>query len=177
MGRPTRKRGILREMPSRLVLVPQGMPSDAKGEADCVDVIRRCGGDVRRLIDSPTATVGAFAEHVSRLKAFDARAWPLVILHRTNPVALSIVAIRRELEERVPRLHYAAWIIVHDPDVEPFFGEQARQLGTFDDGAAGARIWSSLGGLHYLVVRPGMTTDFEQRLFDLVGKVAVPLVP
>jgi hypothetical protein len=161
-------------MSSRLVLVPQGMPVLPDDVASCVDVIRRCGGDIGRIIDSPSGTLEAFGNHVRRLKAMNDRVSPLIVLHRTNPVALAVIASRRELEKQVPSLHQVGWIIVHDPSADPFFEQEALDLGQFDDPAAIAPIWSSPGGLHYLVARPGSTTDLRERVLDLLGRATAP---
>jgi hypothetical protein len=161
-------------MSSRLVLVPQGMPVLADDVASCVDVIRRCGGDILRIIDSPSGTLEAFANHVRRLKAVKDQVAPLIVLHRTNPLALAVIASRRELEKQVPSLHQVGWIIVHNPVMDPFFEQEALDLGEFDDPAAEAPIWSSPGGLHYLVVRPGSNTDLRERVLDLLGRATAP---
>jgi hypothetical protein len=166
--------GTLTTAPSRLVLSPQGPPLQPNVESGCMDVILRCGGDLQRIIDSPTPTLEIFANHLRRLRALDADDPPLVILHQTNPVVIAIIGTRRELQRRVPRLHGAAWIILHDREADPFFEQEALDLGSFDDPTLDAPIWSSPGGLHFLVARPGLNCNLDARVRKLLSCTTVP---
>jgi hypothetical protein len=58
--------------------------------------------------------------------------------------------------------------------MDPFFEQEAHDLGEFDDPAGEAPIWSSPGGLHYLVARPGSSIDLRERVLALLGRATAP---
>lgn len=120
----------------------QAAPGEVTSAA--LDLLLRCGADAQRVFDGERWPLERFASLVSRIYALRAATIaPLVLLTRTNPVALTIVQTRRVLEEAIPRLSSAIWIIFFDPLTDPFF--LANSLDSEDVGAAlgDAPIWTS----------------------------------
>lgn len=133
--------------------------------------LQRCGGDLDRIIDGPAASIDGFGRHVARLSIVrTARELPLVVLTRTNPLAMNLVGARRALEAAVPSLARALWLVFFDPTHDPFFVDTARRLGHLDGDVGGAPLWSGPDGFRFLVLGP-QVADLDvlpHRIADLV---------
>jgi len=133
-------------------------------------VLLKAGADTQRIIESEGWPLDRFAAHLGRMKALRAGSGavgsaPLVVLTRTNPVALAVLQTRRQLEEAVPELEHAAWLVFHDPGLDPFFESSVAGLGMLEEGVewAAAPIWVAPHGYRFLIVGPHA---------DLLGTVA-----
>ncbi len=118
----------------RLVLYPQGQASRAEHRARCSELVLWCGGDIGRVIDSPSASVNAFASYILRIKGIrEGTEQVMVVLTSTNPLALTVVDLRRRLETQIPSLRTARWLIYLDPESDPFFEACfGHSIGAFD---------------------------------------------
>lgn len=121
-----------------------------------MSVVLRAGADTRRLIEGDGWPLERFAAHVARLQALrGVAAGPLVVLTRTNPIALAVLQTRRVLEEAVPELERAVWIVFHDPALDPFFETAVAGLGSVEDVAwSMAPIWYAPHGQRFLIFGP-----------------------
>lgn len=142
----------------RLVLMPHGPPKPELNAA-CLDAVRRCNGDLTRVIDAPTTNLEAFARHVARMKAIASNVAPLVVLTHTSPLALALTGTRRTLETSVPALKKAAWTVFYDRNDDPFFEAQADAIGILEPRSDCSAMWASPDGKHYLFI--ARSDDFE----------------
>lgn len=117
-------------------------------------VLLRAGADTQRLIDGEGWSIERFVAHVARLKALrGAYSSPLVVLTRTNPLALGVLQTRRVLEEAVPELERATWLVFHDPAADPFFETAVRGLGAVEDvDWSMAPIWYAPHAQRFLIL-------------------------
>ena len=152
----------------RLVLMPHGPPGPEL-KASCMDIIRRSGGDLRRIIDSPTTTPEIFAKHIARMKALSLGAAPLVVLTRTSPLALALTGTRRTLEKFVPALKNAAWLVFYDRADDPFFEAEAREIGTLEPRTEYSALWRSSTRQHYLIIARGDHLDLGDQVQELLS--------
>jgi len=116
----------------RIVLYPYGQPSAAEPRARCAEFVWGLGGDMQRMIDGPFSNLDRFSRYVrhfeDEINRPDAPA--IVVLTRTNPLGLAVMNVRRKLEQTLPALRRATWVLIVDPAEDPFFVESARKLGT-----------------------------------------------
>lgn len=145
----------------RLTICPQGLPADPTVREACVAVLLRAGADAQRIIEGDGWPLDRFAAHLGRLQALRGAGGavgsaPLVVLTRTNPVALAVLQTRRQIEESVPELERAAWLVFHDPALDPFFESSVAGIGTLEEGVdwASAPVWSAPHGYRFLIVGP-----------------------
>lgn len=119
-------------------------------------VLLRAGADAQRVIDGEGWSIERFVAHVARLKALrGVAAGPLVVLTRTNPLALAVLQTRRVLEDAVPELERAPWIVFHDPAADPFFETAVRGLGSVEDVEWSlAPIWYAPHAQRFLILGP-----------------------
>ncbi len=124
---------------------------------------------MNRIIDSSQGNVDGFARHIARARMLPTTPEPLVVLTKTSPVALSVFKVRRVLEDALPSLKHAPWIVFHDPDDDPFFGKEAQATGALDASIDAAPIWTTFGSGEYLVLVPGVAkADLKARIADLL---------
>jgi len=140
----------------RLTIFPQGLPVDPAVREACVAVLLKAGADTQRIIDADGWPLDRFAAHLGRMQALRGGASPLVVLTRTNPIALAVIQTRRQLEESVPELERAAWLVFHDPGLDPFFESSVAGLGMLEEGVEweSAPIWVAPHGYRFLIVGP-----------------------
>ncbi len=136
-----------------LVLVPHGPPARPSARTALERVALACGGDLQRVIDGPAGEVDRFARHVARIaEVADERApRPLVLLTPTTPLPLMVVTARRTLEQVVPALRTARWVVMVDTDEDPSFAETASKLGSLEGPLAACPVWLCHDGGVYLV--------------------------
>jgi hypothetical protein len=145
------------------------MPARRQVHESLLELLLGCGADVRRIFDSSHGNVEGFARHIARARMLPTTPEPLIVLTKTSPVALSVFKVRRVLEEALPSLKHAPWIVFHDPDDDPFFGKEARSIGALDASIDAAPIWTTSGSGEYLVLVPGVATiHLKARIADLV---------
>jgi len=138
-----------------MVLFPHGQTDSLRHRSLCSEYALRCGGDLARVIDAPSDTVDRFASYVSRIRGLrDGSERALVIMTRTNPLALTVIEARKRLESMVPSLRRALWVIYVDPDVDPFFLSTVERHGTLGGPLEAAPIWVGPGPMRFLVVSP-----------------------
>lgn len=139
----------------RLTLFPQGQPATEESRDRCSRFALWCGGDVGRVIDGPISSLDAFARYLSRIKGLiDGTEPALVVLTQTNPLALTVVDLRRRLESRVPALRTARWMIYVEPESDPFFQTMALRLGHLTGDLSEAPLWIGPQDSPYLVLSP-----------------------
>lgn len=128
----------------------------------------RAGADAQRVIDGDGWPLERFASHIARVKALRSpQARPLVVLTRTNPIALALLQTRRLLEEAVPELEHAPWLVFHDPGVDPFFESAVAGLGSLEDVSwPNGPVWTAPRGERFLIVVPQLQLDM------LLGRLA-----
>jgi len=137
----------------RVILFPQGQPKASEQQNTCLQFAMWCGGDVQRVIDAPSSSVQVFAKYVSRIASIrDGNDLALVVLTKTSPLALSVVQSRAELQNALPALRGARWLIFHDPSMDPFFEEAASQQGRLSGALKDAPLWIDSESEPYLVV-------------------------
>jgi hypothetical protein len=76
----------------------------------------------------------------------------MVVLTNTNPLALTVVDLRRRLEARLPSLRTARWMIYVDPESDPFFESSALRLGHLTGPMQEAPLWIGPQDSPYLVL-------------------------
>ena len=135
----------------RLVLFPYGRPHADIHRGHCDGLLLRAGGDVRRFVEPPIAELDAFIRYASRMsKAFEQP--PMVVLTRTNPIALTVVQARREIEAEIPELARARWFVYLSPEQDPFFLGSAQSLGSLRGPLHRAPIWYGPDAKPYMVL-------------------------
>jgi len=150
----------------RLVLYPQGQASRAEHRARCSELVLWCGGDIGRVIDSPSASVNAFASYILRIKGIrEGTEQVMVVLTSTNPLALTVVDLRRRLETQIPSLRTARWLIYLDPESDPFFEASAIRLGHLTGPLDEAPVWLGPQDSPFLV----LSTRLRNRRFVCQG--------
>lgn len=132
-----------------------------------MSVLLRAGMDEQRVIDGEGWTLERYAHHIARLTALKSdTARPLVVLTRTTPLALAVTQTRRVLEEAVPELERAPWLIYHDPALDPFFQSAVEAAGVLDVDMEGAPIWVQ-DRHRYLILGP-----YERQLDIVPARIA-----
>lgn len=150
---------------SRIVLFPYGQPVAQDGRDACMSLVLGAGGDLIRVYDGPwdrdptsAEAEVSFLRCISRIQeVVSGYRPPLVILTRTNPLPLAVLAKRRRICGAIKNLNRAAWIIFADPATDPFFLRNAGELGTFDVDSAGNGDQSAI-----TVWTPSQTDDQRQ---------------
>ena len=142
----------------RLVLMPHGPPV-SEDDNLYMQLILWCGGDVGRVVDRPAGDVDRFIRYAERIRGvYDGTERALVMLTRTNPLALTVLDTRRRIERRLPALANARWVIYADLTVDPFFSQMAVRLGHLTDELNAAPHWIGPGNMRFLVLTE-MTHD------------------
>ncbi len=137
---------------SRVILLPQGWPRSRQQEI-CREQLHYLGGDLQRVIELGASNEDRFLRHAKRLPVIrEAREPALVLLTRTNPVALSIFHLRRVFEEALPALRVALWCVFVDLDADPFFFNSAPLSPAFSDRPEDAPLLRSPEGAHFVVL-------------------------
>lgn len=128
-------------------------------------VLLRAGADAQRVIDGEGWSLERFAGHVARLKVLrGSYSSPLVVLTRTNPLALAVLQTRRVLEDAVPELKRAPWLVYHDPAADPFFETAVAGLGSVEDvDWSMAPIWYAPHAQRFLILGP------HEKLLDVAA--------
>lgn len=161
-------------MSPRIVICPHGLPMLPEAREWCFDVLFRCGGDATRVFEGQPGRLAGFATHLAKIHAIQADDAPLVLLRRTNPLGLAVLQTRRALEEAVPRLERALWLIDFDEAEDPFFVDAATKNGAFDRALDDAPIWSGPDDLRFLVIgrRTRDLAVLPGRIAELEGEIA-----
>src|SRR4051812_41920004 len=146
--------------PRRIVLFPYGQPAKAAHRELCVEFLLGIGGDVERMIDGPFADLDRFAAYVKRIAVIREGEKPIIILTKTNPLALMVTNARRKIESLLPQLSRAVWALFVDTKEDPFFAHTARKLGKLDGKMEHVPIWIAPGDAKFMVFSPEVS-DFE----------------
>jgi hypothetical protein len=153
----------------RLVLMPYGPPRPEL-MGPCLDAVKRCGGDLNRIIDAPAKSLNDFARYVGKMKAIAfGGPSPLVVLTRTSPLALAVTGARRLLERSVPALESAAWIVFYDRKEDPFFEAEADAVGILEPRSDRTLMWTSPHGQAFLIVASGEYAALEVQIDELLS--------
>ena len=138
---------------ARLVLMPHGPPISEEDLPVCMQQILWCGGDIGRIVDRPNSSVDAFVRYVSRIGGIlDGSETALVVLTRTNPLALTVVETRRKLTAAIPSLNNARWVIFLNVRDDPFFVPTAMRLGYLSGELSAAPHWVGPGASRFVVL-------------------------
>ncbi|MBI5531695.1 MAG: hypothetical protein HY898_03195 [Deltaproteobacteria bacterium] len=143
----------------RIVLFPYGQPVAADHRNHCARFALELGGDMRRMIDGPATTLerfGAYVRHFEEAMS-PPEAPAIVVLTKANPLGLAVISARRKLEQLIPALLRATWVLFVDPVYDPFFTETARSHGTFVLGTDRAMEWVGPGDATFLVAMASFT--------------------
>ena len=139
----------------RLVLFPHGQPAALPHRNRCLELLLRAGGDLGRIIDAPAGRIEQFATYCSRIRGIrEGTEQVMVVLTRTNPLALTVLDTRSRLEAKLPMLRHALWVIFFSPEDDPFFMASAERLGQVHGKLAGAPFWEGPRGRRFLVLSP-----------------------
>ena len=142
---------------NRMILYPQGQPTQGALQERCLQYALWCGGDIARVVDSPVTSLDVYCRYVSRVRdLLEGKEQAIVILTRTNPLALAVVSLRRQLECRMPTLRTARWLIFLVPGEDPFFLQMATRLGHLSSGVQDAPVWTGPENSPYLVLTPSV---------------------
>jgi hypothetical protein len=152
----------------RLTLFPHGQVLEPDHRDRCAELALWCGADLERFIDAPVLSADAFARYVGRIAAVR-RTQALVVLTKTNPLALMVVESRRRLERLLPELRMSRWMIYLDRKSDPFFMATATRLGHLTGQIDEAPIWVGPGDAPYLVL------DSEMRDREFVRQAIAEL--
>lgn len=136
---------------SRIVLFPYGQPPEVAQRESCAEFYLSLGGDVTRVIDGPFASIDRFVRCASTITDICGDAEPpIVVLCRTNPLAITVVEARRQIVRAIPALATATWVVFVDLLRDPFFARAARAQGALAHGPCGLQ-WVDPDALVYLV--------------------------
>lgn len=174
--------GDISNSPRRIVLFPHGPALTPAAQQALVGLLILCGADHARLIDTrfPATRretgLERYAGYISRvqLDSSDLKR-AMVVFTRTNPPVMAIMQSRRQLIRFLPALRTAIWIILADPEENPFLLNNLEdpRLGELDDMESPAPIWRDAYDLEYLVIPRNCTspefacsrfTDLENRI-------------
>jgi hypothetical protein len=181
----------------RVVLFPNGQPAERDKRDACISLVICAGGDLDRIHDGPwhadpdgpDAEAG-FLRYISRIQeVVNGTRPPLVVLTRTNPLPLAVLAKRRRICAALRNLNRAIWVLFVDPSRDPFFCSNASRLGEFETAcqaeevSAQLCVWSpdstqrSFLLEQYVVWHPQTVRDkdFKERLAKLAKELE--LVP
>ncbi len=125
---------------SRIVLFPYGQPVERDKRDACLALVIHADGDLGRILDGPwdsdpasEAAETNFLRYVSRIAEIaNGSRPPLVVLTRSNPLPLAVLAKRRRVCAAIKNLNRAIWTVFVDPVSDPFFCQNANKLGAFD---------------------------------------------
>jgi hypothetical protein len=96
------------------------------------------------MIDAPTTSIQRFVSYIEKIRVLrEGAESPLVVLTRTNPLALTVLNARRQMERQFPLLVSATWAVYLAPDEDPFFSATAGNMGRLDARLEEAPIWTS----------------------------------
>jgi hypothetical protein len=136
-----------------MVLFPHGQPEGVEPCTSCAHQVLALGGDVHRMLEGPAGPPERFVEYLKRIRALvEGTEKAIVVLTRTHPLAWMVINTRRKLEQGLPALRGADWVIFVDPEADPFFDTTASTLGRFEQHDKLTR-WIGPGGCSYLVFR------------------------
>jgi hypothetical protein len=122
----------------------------AQQQAACSAALLACGGDLKRMIDSPAGAL-PFLAHLRRLIGMlEAVRPPIVLLTAVTPLVAQVVLLRERFEAELPPLRRADWLLFVDESTRSFVSEALR-IGKFER-AAGVAIWQHGVRARYLVV-------------------------
>ncbi len=148
----------------RVVLAPHGLPQSPDARERCSELLLRCGGDLCRVIEGPPRSLREYADYVASIRNLREGAEPaLVVMSRITPVS-SLLAIRATLEERVPAMTAAPWILYADAQAEPDCYDELRKHGTLRGALWDAPLWTDSEGGAYLVLSPHLRKSAEYGL-------------
>jgi hypothetical protein len=147
------------------VLLPHGLPSPGPSLERLSELILRMDGDLGRCFDDPRGSPEEFARHIGRIDELRSGERPvLVVLTCLNPLQASVPELRQALEQELPALERAPWILYADPLADPECLHVLRELGEFDGPALRAPLWIGPDRLRYLVLSPLTEPDIEREL-------------
>ncbi|MEZ4230560.1 MAG: hypothetical protein R3B89_15405 [Polyangiaceae bacterium] len=133
----------------RPILAPQGLPEDEQLRT----ALWSAEGDLARIIDAPRSSLGAYVEYLKKLRFLDGGPPPIVCFVETRALGVVLTA-RALLEEQLPILRRASWLLfLKDPE-DPLFAAAAERLGTLDDAISSVPLWKSRAGKYFVVVPP-----------------------
>ncbi|MGE0327492.1 MAG: hypothetical protein AB7S68_34590 [Polyangiaceae bacterium] len=136
-------------MSLRPILAPQGLPEDEHLRT----TLWSAEGDLGRIIDAPRNTIEAYVHYLKKLRFLESGPPPLVCFVDIHALGVVLTA-RALLEQEVPTLSRASWLLfVRDEDDEHFTAA-AERLGTLDDSLAAVPLWKSKAGQYFVVVPP-----------------------
>jgi len=151
----------------RLVLFPYGQPTADDARERCAEFLLRQRGDLRRIIDTPCASVERFCAHLRRIEALRGNTErPLVVLTRPDPIASSLIQTRTRMERALPILRRATWAVLVDRARDPLFEITARQLGDLQFDTSHEGTWTAPHDSVFIVVCVGAPSTER---FDLAG--------
>lgn len=182
---------------NRVVLFPYGQPAERDKRDTCLSLVICAGGDLNRIHDGPwdsdpasAQAEAGFLRYISRIQeVVSGTRPPFVVLTRTNPLPLAVLAKRRRICAAIRNLNRAIWVLFVDPAKDPFFCSNASRLGEFENGcqaeamSAQLSLWSPDSSQRsflleqYVVWHPQTVRDkdFKERLVKLAKELE--LVP
>lgn len=139
-------------MSPRVVICPHGLPRHVEARERCCNHLLHCDGDLQRVIEGRPGDLARFVEHLGRIRGLADGVPPLVLLTRTNPLGLAVLQTRRALEDAVPELADAAWLVFVDELEDPFFMEAASRMGSVVGGDGTAQLWFAPHHQRFLIL-------------------------
>ena len=134
----------------RIVLLPFGfasLPQDAR--ENCQNLIIKCGGDVMRQY--PGSLKPDYAEDAPEFAAFVREVGLLRTVIRTPKKVMIVLTVaevaavwyfRRDLENALPTLKDALWVVYIDADDKDAFMLEASDYGLLEQGLDETPIWT-----------------------------------
>jgi hypothetical protein len=96
------------------------------------ELVFRCGSDPSRRFDS-FKNLDAASDAIGRMPLITSGEHkPLMVCTLTNPLNLTVLRFRKELCARYSVLSATLWAICVDTELDPFFWDNAANLGYFD---------------------------------------------
>jgi hypothetical protein len=146
----------------KVVVYPYGRPLSYPSTCDAMTL--KLGGDLQRSIDQAFPTVEDFLSHAARVAVF--RRQPLdaiFIFTMTNPLALRVLEGRRKIERAFPSSVSSIWAVLADLEENPFFFENATDLGALEGKKADVPVWTTKAGEQFLVLSSEVSRDTRVR--------------
>ena len=144
----------------RVVLFPHGPLHSEELRNKCSKLLIFCGADLGRILDQAFAgngqNIDRFMRYISHLNRSELLG-SIVILTKTNPLAMRIIGDRIRLCSKIPKLETALWCIFIDEETDPFVWDNLMRSGEIIGHPKQAPIFTDYDGADYLLFVP----DYE----------------
>lgn len=142
-----------------IVLLPNGQPA-AENERKALEaLVFHCGGDLRRIIDSPSGSIDRFVRHIERINDLRRSNLPaIVVITDVLRVELTLLRARDQMCAAIPELKNALWCIFAGTECLPRLFTTLREFSRMEaeDGNE-SRLCITSSGDTFLILSPACT--------------------